>query len=439
MNKKYLRVFPLLLLCAACTSQSQNIEPIVPIKYVYGNIDENSMPILGYVAPKFNNEEQYRFVKEAGINVLIASTYYVENGDNNELLKTLDYAERNGITILINDSSLFETPEEAFLEKFNAREYRNRSCFGGFSIKDEPQLYEFKQLKKQRDLFKKYIGDEYMFYVNLLPIDSYDNERHSDADYIDYVMNYVTMMDNPKYVSYDFYGLDKEFPNIKENYFRNLSCISNLALENGMAFQNFPLVTEHDVPSMGFDYRNPTFDEIFWEVNTSLAYGAKGINYFCYQQPSGDSDVWGRFSGRGGSFIDNDGNRTETYYYCQSINQYIRLIEPIMMNSNRLAMLKHETGTVSAKLYGDFVESYGNVASLDTKDDALLSVFEYKDKQIYYLTNTSIENDAEIDIHFQKKKSFNLYSLEGNRNIDEAVNSLKFDLLPGHAVLIEPI
>ena len=438
MNKIIAKLIPLAFLCTSC-SYNTNTSEIIPIKYVYENIDENTMPILGYVAPKNNNEEQYKFVNEAGINVLIASNTYIEDGDNKELLKTLEYADKYNITILIKDPYLFESNEDVFLDKFNSREYKNHPCFGGFFIQDEPQLYEFKNIKKKRELFNKYIGDRYMFNVNLLPIDSYDNERHSDADYIDYVMNYIMMMNDPKYISYDFYGLDKEFPNIKENYFRNLSCISNLALDNSMAFYNFQLVTEHDVPSMGFNYRNPTFNEIFWEINTSIAYGAKGINYFCYQTPSNDSDEWGIYSNKGGSFINLKGERTETYYYCQKINQYIRSIQSILMNSNRVAMIKNESYKMTAKLYGNFVDNYKDVSSMTTSDDALLSIFDYKKGQIYYLINTSIVDDANIKIDFKKKKSFKIYNIDGNSEIIKPTNSLSFVLEPGHSVLVEPI
>ena len=70
------------------------------------------------------------------------------------------------------------------------------------------------------------------------------------------------------------------------------------------------------IQTVGFDgHRSPSYDDIAWQVNTSLAYGAKGVQYFTYWTPTPE---------RGHNFqpamIDPLGRRTQHYYDVQDIN-----------------------------------------------------------------------------------------------------------------------
>ena len=431
------------ILCSGCFSHpSSNSDETKVIKYTYGHLDENTMPIMGYLGlyPNLglNIVEQYQYAKESGINVILLGWGYSQNSTNVELYKALQYAEDNDIKLIINDPSLFEAKDDQFKELFESRNYAKYKSFGGFNIKDEPQNYEFSEINRKRKLFNKYVGDEYIFYVNLLPIDSFDYDSETSVNYIDHMVNYFDAMENPKYISYDFYALNGESPNIKKNYFRNLDVVSNFAIENDIAFQNFALVTEHTVPVMGYDYRNPTYEEISWEVYSSLAYGTKGINYFCYQQPNNNSDTSGHYLNKGGSFINVDGERTETYYLGQKVNKYIKRIESILMNSTKVAMMKHETGKLNAKIEGSFVEEYGKIKSFSSENDIILSVFKYQNKEIYFVCNLDFINSTEFTLKLSEELKFNAYVPDiDNFNLNG--KEIQYNLSPGSAILLETI
>ncbi len=74
--------------------------------------------------------------------------------------------------------------------------------------------------------------------------------------------------------------------------------------------------------------------EILWQVNTALAYGMKGIQYFTFWQPLVDG-VW-----RGG-MIAPDGEKYPQYYYVQNANRQIQLCQHLLMNSHFVGLMVH--------------------------------------------------------------------------------------------------
>ena len=81
----------------------------------------------------------------------------------------------------------------------------------------------------------------------------------------------------PPFLSYDHYSL-MEWGD-RPGYFANLETIRAEALQAGVPFWNIILATPH------FDYRDPSPADLRWQVNTTLAYGGKGLAYFTYWTP----------------------------------------------------------------------------------------------------------------------------------------------------------
>jgi hypothetical protein len=55
-----------------------------------------------------------------------------------------------------------------------------------------------------------------------------------------------------------------------------------------------------------------------WQINVSLAYGAKGIQYFTYWTPSATHF--------GEALVSRDGVLTPLYYYARRANKYLRVV-----------------------------------------------------------------------------------------------------------------
>jgi hypothetical protein len=67
--------------------------------------------------------------------------------------------------------------------------------------------------------------------------------------------------------------------------------------------------------------RRPNEAELFWQVNVSLAYGAKGIQYFTYWTPNDNATVT-----FGEAVVSKDGRLTALYDYAKRVNSYLRVV-----------------------------------------------------------------------------------------------------------------
>ena len=65
-----------------------------------------------------------------------------------------------------------------------------------------------------------------------------------------------------------------------------------------------------------------------WQVNVSLAYGAKGIQYFTYWTPEVASDAWRHF---GEALVSADWQPTPLYDYAKRVNQYLKVVGKVLL------------------------------------------------------------------------------------------------------------
>lgn len=113
---------------------------------------------------------------------------------------------------------------------------------------------------------------------------------------------------NPSLVSFDRYPLLSEGRE-DANYFHNWKIVRDAALRADVPAWVF-------IQTLAYNgHREPTAAELLWQINISLAYGAKGIQYFTYWTPEA-----ARGEGFGPALITVDGKRTSRYYAAQKIN-----------------------------------------------------------------------------------------------------------------------
>ena len=93
---------------------------------------------------------------------------------------------------------------------------------------------------------------------------------------------------------------------------------------------NIPFWTFVQTCSFNSGMRIPTEADILWQVNTALAYGAKGIQYFTGVLPTNGDGTGEIFNG---AMFDRDGNRTVIYDYVKTANDQIKAIDEVLMCS----------------------------------------------------------------------------------------------------------
>jgi hypothetical protein len=120
---------------------------------------------------------------------------------------------------------------------------------------------------------------------------------------------------------------------------------------------------------------DPTEAQLRWQIFTSLAYGAKGVLYFCYWTPKGDEFP------RGGAIITAEGRRTRHYEQAKRINAAVKSLGPTLMSLTGTAVIRIAAGADPAPfLAGSPLQSL-------TPGDYLIGTFGHADGRRAVLLN----------------------------------------------------
>ena len=319
--------------------------------------------------PEQTSDERYAEISAAGFNFVIGGNGV---GNDDENLLALNAASANGLRFLLTDSRLRRiidgstssaaaaTASEAgtpspmrYLLEQEGAEASSRTASGpgeregtystaataenevmlriqelldlhagnpalaGLNLYDEPGRGLFQILKDARqELQNKAPGE--LPYVNVWP--SYAHESVlGTATYEGYLDRYMEVV-QPPLLCFDHYPL-LSGGGITGDYFYNWATIRRVSLREGVPSWVFIQSVGFDSAYPGFqDRRRPSEAEIRWQVNVSLAYGAKGIQYFTYWTPDSQPDDPLRF---GQALIAPDGTQTVLYDYAKKVNAYL--------------------------------------------------------------------------------------------------------------------
>lgn len=229
-------------------------------------------PISYWLGPSLVRA-RYAEVAEAGFTVVPI------RGDTPEqILQVLDWCQEFGLQAIVLDgrirSGMTDAADwEAAVDAVVAA-YGGHPALWGYYVTDEPHLCEFAGLAQIVRAFEER-DPERVAYINLYP--NYASpDQLGTVSYAAHVRAYMDTV-RPKLLSYDNYSLLETGD--RPHYFTNLEIIRREALRAGVPFMNIILATPH------FNYRDPSPEDMRWQVYTSLAYGAKALAYFTYKTP----------------------------------------------------------------------------------------------------------------------------------------------------------
>ena len=227
------------------------------------------------IVPPTNFTAEYRVIKEAGFTTLVGGFGAT---DPASVTQQVAACEENGLACIPAACETETGPGPS------------GSCVGvaaaawGYQMKDEPQSSEFPALAAWSASVAARAPAALRF-INLLP-----NYGFPDSSvYAAYVNDFVQVV-RPDVLCFDHYpdfGLPQSSDVSTAGYHRNLAIFRAASQLAGIPFWNF-------MNTMPFNGRADVSEgQLRWQVFTSLAYGAKGILYFCYWTPSGTSFQWG--------------------------------------------------------------------------------------------------------------------------------------------------
>lgn len=208
------------------------------------------------------------------------------------------------------------------------------ACWG-YGLRDEPGAADFPALAEQVAALREARPGR-LGYINLFPNYAPPAALGTET-YDEHLRRFVEVVD-PDVLSMDHYPILTPTADGRQGYLDNLASMREVSLEAGIPFWNFFNTMPYG------PHFDPTEAQLRWQVYSSLAYGAKGVLYFCYWTPRG-----GEFP-KGGAIITAEGRRTRHYDQARRINAELKAMGPTLMALTSTAVRRIQRGDDVATL-----------------------------------------------------------------------------------------
>ena len=390
----------------------------------------------GIAMPDYITDEIFELIAGCGVN-FITHSQVDYNLAPEMVLKTLELGEKYGVGITVWDRSL-KISEGYSLSAVDAhiQQYCNYPAFVGIHAVDEPTsvYYSMKGPSGEIPKFQHRINAlaelGVWSYGNLFPCGN-----NLKDEYTKYVEQWLSTC-NIGYLMWDRYVHDDKGKSV-DVYFYNLSFCREKANEYKIPF--WPYVqggTHWESSGEDVDEYYPNEGEVLWNVNTCLAYGAKGIAYFPLIQPEKFSYAKSTaYDFERNGLIGAAGNKNRWWYYAQIANRQIAAIDEVLMNSvSKGVIVTSDKAKLDNRDSNCIIEGTSWRELTDITGDVMVGCFNYKGKSAYYVVNYDMEYSQHVNLEFGNNYRFT--------TIQDAVttkcqgNTLELTMKPGEGVLV---
>ena len=336
-------------------------------------------------------DTRYKEMADAHFNLVLGGFGAKTEAD---VSRQLDLCDKYGMKAIVSLPGYVKGATEGVKAAAEVKQHENfpdhKACWG-YMLRDEPSTEDFPNLSYMVDYLRENRPGK-LAYMNLFP--NYASPKQLGTEsYKEHVVRFVNEV-KPEVLCMDHYPfmepnvtalnldhttdwvLDKENPRIdkisRTGYCENLAVLREIAQEKGIPFWNF-----FNVMPFG-RHSDPTEAQIRWQVYTSIAYGAKGILYFCYQSPTG---AHGEVFEKGGAILTVDGKKTRHYEEAKRVNFAIKNLGNTLMKLESTAVHR-----VTRKDDPNHVLKGTAIKSL-SKGDYLIGEFHHSDGRRAVLLN----------------------------------------------------
>lgn len=257
-----------------------------------------------WVPPQSNDDlpARYREVAEANFNLVVGNSI-------RDPIQQLELCRSNGLKALVEVSG----PAESFPV--------GAACWG-YHLMDEPGTSAFADLSGRVESIRR-ARPGFLGYVNLFP--NYASAGQLGADsYEMYVSRFIAEV-KPEVLCMDHYPFMRPDKDTRDGYLANLETFRRQANAAKIPFWNY-------FNSMPFgSHLDPTEPQLRWQINASIAHGAKGVLYFCYWTPGKGAGGKGEFP-KGGAILSAEGIPTRHYDEARRLNGELKSWGPTLMD-----------------------------------------------------------------------------------------------------------
>lgn len=323
-----------------------------------GQFKQDRFAIGLWVNPPLDEHaaSRYREIAKANFSMVIGGF----GGKNNQQL--IELCKQNDLKLILSarTDDIASLPDDPIV--------------WGYSLRDEPGATLFPELSERAELVRREHPGK-LAYINLFP-DYADPDQLGTESYDEHVRQYVDIV-KPDVLSMDHYPRFAPGHDGRDGYCRNLAVMRKYAIQAGIPFWNFFNIMPYG------PHTDPSEAQVRWQIYTSLAYGAKGIMYFCYYTPNGNEFP------KGGAIIARDGRKTRHYGEAQRINSEVMQLGATLMQltSNDVIRISESAGDLPIEhLAGSPILNLER-ASVDPPQEYLIGVFTHADGRRAVLLN----------------------------------------------------
>lgn len=448
----------MLISVGGCQSTKQTvIEPMEPeevISYSYDFIGgKDVMPISSYYTmhsqrysyegndfPDLLDEKYFEMAADIGINVLGKSQYSRWESEKEDVIRILELGAKYGMGVVVNDNRVLSVDQSLQYIDECIKEYSGYPAYCGNYVVDEPnypgvRAAEDRQLSEYTPIFNNLAQLGIQAYGNL-----YNKLKSGSAEsFKSYIKDYVEQ-GNVKFLGFDKYPFDVgDNYDDSESWFENLKIFREASEEYGLPYWVFIQAgAQWNDAKKRFDSDGyfPSRGAFNWMIGTSLAYGAKGIQYFTLVQPEwfayAESEPYDfQRNGMIGAF----GNKNRWYYYAKDMNAQIAAVDEVLMNSVHKGVIA--TSKLAKSHIGDSAYLLKGTSWRELKDvdgDVMIGCFNYNGKTALYVVNYDIEYAQYIHLDFQDNYKVRVVQDAETKRI--SAKGVDLTLSAGNAALI---
>ena len=437
---------------SGCQNQDEQMD--APL---FRGLEPGEMFLSGYIGPRpsyYRNGELiwapyedgtiFRDLKDAGLNYMVDELNFA--GSTYEYArKALEYSEEVGLMYFMAAYDVMHvgnrtmgTDEEI---KAKLQELYRYDSFGGLFLIDEPSATAYPFIKECIDKLNQIEGElgyiDLNPHINLLPpISGGDRLSGIPGESMDWA-DYIRGLSNTgiKYLSFDMYPIYGLFTKkVLPGWFTALGTMNQVALEEGKPWMGCVQVGGGSWAYFTPEQRVTTEGELKWDVNTMLAFGAKGLIYYLTVSPPFWADKEGAEEQKNQhSLINVYGEKTEFYDYVKEINEHVAAMDHVLMNSDYKGVII--TGDTPCVHYGkDLIKTNAFRDLSEVTGNALVGCFDYNGKTALFVVNNSITEEGQISLSFDNKYNFEVIQDAASRK--ENGNNLTLDLGIGESALV---
>ncbi len=424
---------------------------------------ESVMAITGYAGPSMNmsseavmdtflSDECMSMISDIGINNIVYTDMDYKAAKL-PVKKYLDLGAKYDVGIFVTDSRIStdmadgtDVDTETLLSYL--ADYKDHPGFAGLYLVDEPSTDYFynksgnPRISNYKKIAPALEEQDIFYYANMYPGDN-DGWLGNlyESNFERYVGEFCDTF-NSGVIMWDRYVWDNDRVANYQDYFYCLDLMRNKAIEKNEQFWGY---IQAGAQWVGGDWQGiestkpyyPDEGQFNWNVNTTLAFGAKGIQYFPLIQPKQFSYTTtdGVYDFERNGLIGANGVKTQWYDYAKNINKHIVAIDDVLMDSEHKGIIVKSSTAENDLKWAKNVKRYTTYNELQSiTGNAMVGCFDYNGKTALYVVNYDNENAGEVTLTFNG--TYDIRKVQNVVNSHVNSNYIKLELAAGEGVLL---